>query len=171
MGGRGGSSGIGPTSKAMAALPDYDTKAMAKRMEAGGPALAGSPGQVARADDARYEAQYTMLETVMSKNRIGADVLQDISDGKAAMQKGVEAAYSTAIKNYGTKSVAQEHAERKAKTYNTVANDLKKIDTVLQQKTSASWWLSNQNQTAFRKYIESGKSISEMEKDGWFRKK
>lgn len=170
MGGRGGASGFGPTSKAMAALPD-DTKAMAKRMEEGGPALSGAAREVSQADDIRSSAQYAMVGAVMQKHQISADTLQDIADGKDAMRKGVEAAYSTALNNFGTKSVAQEWAARKAQTYRAVAADLRKIDAVLQQKTSASWWLANKNMTSFREYIKSGKSIAEMEKAGWFRKK
>lgn len=171
MGGRGSNSGVGgATASANAMLPSYDTKALAERMSTGLPALSGTLKQVRWAEDIRDEAQQTMLAAITAKYNIGNDTYQDIANGKKSMQDGVQKAYNTGFGISGNKTVAKEWAERRAKTYKDVSDDLQRADTILQGKTESSWWIKNRSNTAFRKYITSGKTVSEMEKSGWFQR-
>lgn len=171
MGGRGSSSGTGrATASANAMLPSYDTKALSERMSTGLPQLSGTPKQVSWAGDIRYEAQGTMLGAITAKHKIDADTYQDIANGKKSMQDGVQKAYNTGLKISGNKTVAKEWAERRAKKYKDVSDDLKRVDTLLQSKTESSWWIKNRSNTAFRQYVTSGKTVSEMEKSGWFKR-
>ena len=171
MGGRGSNSGVGgATASANAMLPSYDTKALAKRMQTGLPALSGTLKQVRWASDIRDEAQKTMLAAITAKYNIGNDTYQDIANGKKSMQDGVQKAYNTGFGISGNKTVAKEWAERRAKTYKDVSDDLQRVDTILQGKTESSWWIKNRINTAFREYVTSGKTVSEMEKSGWFKR-
>ena len=170
MGGRGSNSGVGgATASANAMLPSYDTKALAKRMLTGLPELSGTLKQVRWASDIRYEARQTMFQAITTKYNIGKDTYQDIANGKKSMQDGVQKAYNIAFETSGNKKIAKEWAERRAKTYKDVSDDLQKVDTILQGKTESSWWIKNRN-TAFSEYITSGKTVSEVEKSGWFRR-
>ena len=171
MGGRGSNSGVvGATASANAMLPSYDTKALAERMSHGLPELSGTQKQVRWASDIRYEAQETMLQAITAKYNIGNDTYQDIANGKKSMQDGVQKAYNTGFGISGNKTVAKEWAERRAKTYKDVSDDLQRVDTILQGKTESSWWIKNRSNTAFRQYVKSGKTVSEMEKSGWFKR-
>ena len=170
MGGRGSNSGVGgATASANAMLPSYDTKALAKRMLTGLPELSGTLKQVRWASDIRYEARQTMFQAITTKYNIGNDTYKDIANGKKSMQDGVQKAYNTGLGISGNKTVAKEWAERRAKTYKDVSDDLQKVDTILQGKTESSWWIKNRN-TAFSEYVTSGKTVSEVEKSEWFRR-
>lgn len=169
MGGRGSNSGVGgATASANAMLPSYDTKALAKRMLTGLPELSGTLKQVRWASDIRYEARQTMFQAITTKYNIGSDTYKDIANGKKSMQDGVQKAYNIGFEE-GNKTVAKEWAERRAKTYKDVSDDLQRVDTILQGKTESSWWIKNRN-TSFREYITSGKTVSEWEKSEWFRR-
>ena len=172
MGGRGSNSGVGgATASANAMLPSYDTKALAKRMLNGLPELSGTLKQVRWASDIRYEARQTMFQAITTKYNIGKDTYQDIANGKKSMQDGVKKAYNIGFEISGNnKTVAKEWAERRAKTYKDVSDDLQRVDTILQGKTESSWWIKNRINTAFREYVTSGKTVSEMEKSGWFKR-
>lgn len=170
MGGRGSNSGVGgATASANAMLPSYDTKALAKRMLTGLPELSGTLKQVRWASDIRSEARQTMFQAITTKYNIGNDTYKDIANGKKSMQDGVQKAYNIGFDISGNKTVAKEWAERRAKTYKDVSDDLQRVDTILQGKTESSWWIKNRN-TSFREYITSGKTVSEWEKSEWFRR-
>lgn len=169
MGGRGSNSGVGgATASANAMLPSYDTTALAKRILTGLPELSGTLKQVRWASDIRYEARQTMLQAITTKYNIGSDTYKDIANGKKSMQDGVQKAYNIGFEE-GNKRVAKEWAERRAKTYKDVSDDLKRVDTILQGKTESSWWIKNRN-TSFREYVTSGKTVSEWEKSEWFKR-
>lgn len=170
MGGRGSNSGVGgATASANAMLPSYDTKALSKRMLTGLPELSGTLKQVRWASDIRNEARQTMFQAITTKYNIGNDTYKDIANGKKSMQDGVQKAYNIGFEISGNKTVAKEWAERRAKTYKDVSDDLKRVDTILQGKTESSWWIKNRN-TSFREYVTSGKTVSEWEKSEWFRR-
>ena len=169
MGGRGSNSGVGgATASANAMLPSYDTTALSKRLLTGLPELSGTLKQVRWASDIRYEARQTMFQAITTKYNIGSDTYKDIANGKKSMQDGVQKAYNIGFEE-GNKKVAKEWAERRAKTYKDVSDDLKRVDTILQGKTESSWWIKNRN-TSFREYVTSGKTVSEWEKSEWFRR-
>lgn len=171
MGGRGSSSGVGgATASANAMLPSYDTKSLAKRMTTGLPALSGTLKQVRWAEDIRAEARQTMFQAITTKYNIGNDTYKDIANGKKSMQDGVQKAYNIGFEISGNKTIAKEWAERRAKTYKDVSDDLQRADTILQGKTESSWWIKHRSNTAFREYITSGKTVSEMEKSRWFQR-
>lgn len=170
MGGRGSNSGVGgATASANAMLPSYDTTALAKRILTGLPELSGTLKQVRWASDIRYEARQTMFQAITTKYNIGSDTYRDIANGKKSMQDGVQKSYNIALETSGNKRVAKEWAERRAKTYKDVSDDLRRVDTILQGKTESSWWIKNRN-TSFREYVTSGKTVSEWEKSEWFRR-
>lgn len=172
MGGRGSNSGVGgATASANAMLPSYDTTALAKRILNGLPELSGTLKQVRWASDIRNEARQTMFQAITRKYNIGNDTYQDIANGKKSMQDGVQKAYNIGFDS-GNKTIAKEWAERRAKTYKDVSDDLKRVDTILQGKTEASWWIKNRIRAefTFSDYITSGKTVSEMEKSGWFKR-
>lgn len=170
MGGRGSNSGVGgATASANAMLPSYDTTALAKRMLTGLPELSGTMKQVRWASDIRNEARQTMFQAITTKYNIGNDTYKDIANGKKSMQDGVQKAYNIGFEISGNKTVAKEWAERRAKTYKDVSDDLRRVDTILQGKTESSWWIKNRN-TSFREYVTSGKTVSEWEKSEWFRR-
>ena len=170
MGGRGSNSGVGgATASANAMLPSYDTTALAKRILMGLPELSGTLKQVRWASDIRNEARQTMFQAITRKYNIGSDTYKDIANGKKSMQDGVQKAYNIAFETSGNKTIAKEWAERRAKTYKDVSDDLQKVDTILQSKTESSWWIKNRN-TAFSEYVTSGKTVSEIEKSGWFKR-
>lgn len=169
MGGRGSNSGVGgATASANAMLPSYDTTALAKRILTGLPELSGTLKQVRWASDIRNEARQTMFQAITTKYNIGSDTYKDIANGKKSMQAGVQKAYNIGFEE-GNKRVAKEWAERRAKTYKDVSDDLKRVDAILQGKTESSWWIKNRN-TSFREYVTSGKTVSEWEKSEWFRR-
>lgn len=168
MGGRGGGSGMAARQKIESKLPGYDTKAMVDRIVGGGPALSGSEKQVAWANEIRNEKIGVMLNTVVSDSRVTYDYLETIGEGKSAMSKAVMDDYKKAMRNYSPK-VAEETAVRSAEKYSSVSNQLKKIDTMMQSKTSASWWINNRSSDVpFRKYIQEEKTIADLTKSGWF---
>lgn len=163
MGGRGSNSGVGgATASANAMLPSYDTTALAKRILTGLPELSGTLKQVRWASDIRNEARQTMMQAITRKYNIGNDTYKDIANGKKSMQDGVQKAYNIAFETSGNKKVAKEWAERRAKTYKDVSDDLKRVDTILQGKTEASWWIKNRIRAefTFSDYITSGKTFS-----------
>lgn len=173
MGGRGSNSGVGgATASANAMLPSYDTTALSKRILTGLPELSGTLKQVRWASDIRNEARQTMFQAITRKYNIGSNIYQDIANGKKSMQDGVQKAYNIGFEGSGNKRIAKEWAERRAKTYKDVSDDLKRVDTILQGKTESSWWIKNRIRAefTFRDYITSGKTVSEMEKSGWFKR-
>lgn len=136
------------------------------------PDLTGTQKQIDWAESIRTEMLNVMMAALKTKYRIQDNILLDIKSGIDTMTAGVKEAFKTGFdmaSDAGNKPInGMAWAYKRAKLYSSVASDLKKMDVLLQTKTTAKWWIENRNAAMHRKYITDDMTIAEMQKTGHY---
>lgn len=152
MGGRGGSSGLsgsGISAKDISKkLPDTKEFALDRP-----PQLEGSEKQIAWAKKIRAEFVPKLAQSIFAYNQ---DLVKAINGGKEAVAKQIyENAVNTFKNRYSyisdkkeaerlTNKDIADYVKRQVSTYNTLANRVKALNELAQNK-SAKFWIDNRN--------------------------